>query len=484
MTWRRAVAGAMGLAMGAFVHGQSAYRPPRFVPEQMRGDIEVLRRVIHQSHPDPYRYHTRTELDRIIDHALAACALPMDAGQFADSLMPVFHALGDAHARLDMPVPYRDHLDHDVPLLPIRVRIIDGALHLEEELKGFRTIPPGSRILSINGHGDADVVARMSWRISADGNNTTRPARVIERDFMRLYHQCMEQAASFDVRFIDPAGTERIATLVALTADEMRRSMPAMRTTGPWTLGVPDDPGTAWLTLATLDRAELEAAGVKPAKALEEIAGRWHAMEARTLVIDVRGAGGADLGVAEQVFRLIALAPFRVVQQMSVRGILPPDDYAHALPQDEFYSSVGAVFLPDLNGAHTLRPDDPRLEPVPAWPRAFTGDVYVVHDGLTRDAGAAFVMLARRSGRARTVGEECGSNAFSFCDGRELSITAPLTGMVFHIPLTRFVPEGSPAGPLDHGEPPDLPAQQEAWGLVRGTDTVKSALLALIRELQ
>jgi hypothetical protein len=52
------------------------------------------------------------------------------------------------------------------------------------------------------------------------------------------------------------------------------------------------------------------------------------------------------------------------------------------------------------------------------------------------------------------------------------------------LPLTRFVPEGQGDGPADHGEQPHHAVFQQPWGLVKGRDTVKSALLEMIRELQ
>lgn len=70
---------------------------------------------------------------------------------------------------------------------------------------------------------------------------------------------------------------------------------------------------------------------------------------------------------------------------------------------------------------------------VPPLAKGFQGKVYVLVDGLTTGAGAAFVMMANRGGRARTVGEETGSNAASFCGGRELAITLPRSGCVLHI---------------------------------------------------
>ena len=84
------------------------------------------------------------------------------------------------------------------------------------------------------------------------------------------------------------------------------------------------------------------------------------------------------------------------------------------------------------------------------------------------------VMLAKRSGRARVIGEEVGTNAFSFTGGRELLVTLPNSGVRFTVPLIRYVPDGNCSGPVDHGEQPNYVVEQRPEGLARGRDTIRA----------
>lgn len=474
-----AVAGLMMLPCGA---QETAVR---HYPEALRQDLEVIRATLHQSHPDPYRYHTRAELDRTFDEVSATLSVPMTSEEFIRAAMPVFRLVADAHTWMAPPAALASAYAHTEPLIPLKVAVIDGGLFVDEELKGFRSLPPGSRLLGINGHDAAGILARLRASIIADGSDTTLIDRSIEQEFPVLYRRFVERTGEFTVDLIDPEGAHRTQRLFALSADEIQRSYtpkgPDLRA---WRLEELPDIDAAWLTLATLDREVLEQEGTAPEKFITTVMETLRKSGARTLVIDVRGAGGRDLGMAEEVFGLIAREPYRVVGAMSVRSTEAPDSYKYATPAPEFYASVGASFLPGLNGAMTLRPDDPRLEMIKPVAKAFGGKVYVVCDGRTREAGAAFVMLAKRSGRARIVGEETGSNAFSFCSGRELEITLPRTACIVHVPLTRYVPDGAPDGPIDRGELPHHAAAQQPWGLVKGKDTVREALVEMIRELR
>lgn len=458
---------------------------PHYYPEELRQDLELVRSTVHQSHPDPYRYHTRPELDRAFDELSASLAQPMTSEQFVAAFTPVLRLMGDAHTELGPPAPLMEAYRHSEPLLPLKVAVIDDGLYVDEELKGFRSVPSGSRITAVNGHAAGDILRTLRGSLLADGTDSGLIDRRVEQEFPVLYRRLVERADAFTLAFTAPDGQARTEQLFALSGDEIERSyVPKGLDLRKWRMEAMPEINTAWLTLTTLDNEALAKDGIASARFLESVRDELTKNGTTTLVIDVRGAGGVDLGMAEQVFALIAQRPFRVIQNMTVRSAQAPDSYRYAAPAEEFYAAVGGSYLPDPNGRMTLRPDDPRLEEVRNDAKAYGGKVYVVCDGLTREAGAAFVMLAKRTGRARVVGEETGSNALSFCAGKELEITLPRTHCVLRVPLTRFVPEGAVTGPVDRGEQPDHVVTQRPWGLTKGRDTVREALLEVVRELR
>ncbi|HMC96966.1 MAG TPA: hypothetical protein VKG92_04900, partial [Flavobacteriales bacterium] len=150
----------------------------------------------------------------------------------------------------------------------------------------------------------------------------------------------------------------------------------------------------------------------------------------------------------------------------------------------EYYASLERDFVPDAVGTMARRSGDERSELKAPMDDAFAGKLYVVCDGATRDAAALLVMLAKRTGRARVVGEETGSNALSFTGGEELLATTPNARINVHVPLVRYFPEGRPEGAQDHGEMPQYTLEQQAWGIAKGRDTVKETVLRMLRELE
>lgn len=474
----------IGLVLRAAVLAQGSGADGPFYPEKLHADLEVVRDILHRAHPDPYRYATHAGLDRALDDVRDSITVPLDRQAFLNALMPVFHLVGDAHCYPDLSAAQRGQMQQDVPVIPIKVSILSNGIYLEDELKGFRSLPLGARIVSINGYSDQEILSQMGRMITVDGSNTTLRTRRMEREFPWLYRRFIDPSSSFQVRYVTADGTEAEQRIFAMTGEEMSRTMkPTGTGLNPWRVFWDQDSEALWITLRTLDLDSLSQAGIRPDKFLAAMLKEAKRNKARTLVFDVRGAAGRDLAAAEVLFASVAKAPFRVVQTMTVRTMDPLVEPLPELPPEHRYM-VADQFVPGPHGVSHLRPDDQRLQHLQPMSKAFQGKVYVVCDGMTRDAGAAFVMLAKRSGRARVVGEEVGSNALSFTGGRSLVAELPHSGLELHVPLVRYVPDGMPSGSLDRGERPHHEVEQQPWGIAKGRDTLREALLEMIRELR
>lgn len=453
-------------------------------PEKLRADIEVHRAAIHNAHPDPYRYITRGELDALFDAVRDSITEPLTTDRFMWRMISVLRRIGDSRLRLEPDTVELKERLATATLPPFEVKVLDEGLYIAEELKGFRTFVPGSRIVSINGIGSARLLRDLGAWVICDGSSDACRARAIEERFLELFLLTYGHAAKYVIEAEGPDGAIREEVVAGLRVDEMNSARkPSGLPMHPWRTTWEPESATVWATFTTLEPADLETSGQRPRAFVDALLKELRALEARVLVIDLRGAGGAELGVAEVLFAAIARQPFRVLQGITVRA-----GQMHALPglaelPDDYLASLDRNYLPVRNGVHALRPDDPRLSPVQPARNAFEGKVYVVCDGGTRDAAAAFTMLAKRSNRARVVGQELGSNAHSFTGGRTITVVAPNSRLRLNVPLLRYIPDGATEVPADRGESPHHVISQQPWGIATGRDAVRSSLLQMIREL-
>ncbi|WKZ67616.1 MAG: S41 family peptidase [Flavobacteriales bacterium] len=454
-------------------------------PERLRADLEVLKAAIQEAHPAPYRYITRGELDSAFDALADSLYTPLSSDGFLARLLPVLQRIGDANLDVQLDAATEQRLLAQATLLPFRVRLIEGDVYIAEELKGFRTFPQGSRLISVDGLATHRLIAGMSAWVVRDGANETLRLRVIEERFAWLFLLAFGYSGSYAVEVEAPDGRRLEEVVVGMRLEDIERSRkPDGLAMHPWQSTWDPAAGALWVSIRSLDPLVLEGSGQKPRAFIDAMLRELKDNRARVLVLDLRGCGGRELGMAELVFSAIATDPFRVVESMYVSAAQLTALAGVAEIPVEHLASVQHNYLPARHGTAMLHPDDPRLQDVAPHRHAYQGKVYVVCDGATRDAGAAVVMLAKRSGRARVVGEETGTNAHSFTGGRELMVTAPNTGVRLRIPLVRYVPSGVAAGEADRGEAPHHLVSPQPWGVAKGRDTVRLALMRMIRELQ
>lgn len=464
--------------VGSFA--QSTVGVQHLYPERLREDVEVLRETIHAAHPDPYRYKTKVELDRLIDSVAQGLTVPLNEVDFTNAVRPIFKAIGDSHCYSDLATDLTDRMNKNALLIPLQIRLLPDGVFVESELKGFRSIPPGSRVLSINGRKVEEIMDRLIETVITDGANRSFAERTVEKEFPERYHVYFDRASSFIVEFLTPTGARESISIFGLTREEINISRKPDGTLLPWSANWVSEYGTMWVTMNTLDADELALVGQKPERFLDALLTDLQKQNANTVVLDLRGAGGRELAIAELVFGAFAEQPFKLLSDMYARSATSPEIKAERTKPLDLYASNAGDWTKESRGLYRLPVNDPRLMENDPQQKAFKGKVYVVADGLTRDAAASVVMLMRRNKRAKVVGEELGSNSFEFTGGDEWVVRAPNSRILYHIPLLMYVPSGRGQGPNDRGEQPDHQAHQTPVALAKGQDSLKQSLLRMI----
>jgi hypothetical protein len=476
--------GVLVFVLCGSVRAQLVRRDVLLYPEKLHQDVDLLREVLLTCHPDPFRFTDSLSIVARFEALKDSIRVPMSVEAFQESLVPVLRTIGDRNCQPQLPEHIRTELYRHRAVLPLRVRVLSTGMYVEEELKGFRSLPPGSRILSINGISADSIVQRLEGLYLADGAIRTYRTRMIEQDLPWALYRVFGPKSGHTVRYVAPDGTTGDKVLFAITGEEMERSRkPSGAPLLPWRASWEAESATMWLTLRTLHPDSLETAGQRPDKFLRSLLNEAHQNKAKALVIDVRGAGGSDLQVAEQVFAHVAKEPFKCTRQVQLRTPLPAP-FAAYVEHEGFESDAHAAGVRSgTQGARSLTDKDKRVRAGRPVPKAFSGKVYIVGDGMTTDAAAALVALVKRTGRGRFVGEGTGTVSIGPTGGAPLVFTAPNSGIRVNVPLFRYVLEGTPDGPFDQGEQPRHTIEQRPTAIAKGRDTVRESLLELLREI-
>lgn len=444
-----------------FAHGMNAqydFDGAYYYPEAMKDDLDELVSAIEQMHPDPYRYHSEKEFDMIVKRVRQSFNEPRSIYEYMNGLMPVFHALGDAHTRMELPAEIAYRTMRDVPLIPLQVSVDGDRLYLMDELKGFRTIDPGSELVSINGFNSAEILEGMRKVICVDGKNASFADHTISMEFPLLYHRAIERARSFRIRYRTSDGAEKQAELKAITVPEMARSgrEPVVkRKSYQWTNEQLDEGKVVWLRIPTLSRASIDEEGIRPERILKETEKLLSDSKVKVLVVDLRGTTGMEFHLAERVYRLFAKGPFRAIRNVHVRSFDQPLGVeVESFPNNELSLFKDRMILHD--DIYELDPRDELIALVQSTKKPFGGEVFILQDGGTIEAGAALAMMNQRDKRARLVGKETGTNATAFCGGQFTRFVTRRTGLRFTIPMMRFELERGSNPVSSNGLKPDL----------------------------
>ena len=58
-------------------------------PEDLREDFSIIRQTFEQAHPDPYRYLSKAELDRLFDAVAASFTGPLTGEGYIAATLPL-----------------------------------------------------------------------------------------------------------------------------------------------------------------------------------------------------------------------------------------------------------------------------------------------------------------------------------------------------------------------------------------------------------
>ncbi|MDF1567063.1 MAG: hypothetical protein RQ801_04095 [Spirochaetaceae bacterium] len=88
-------------------------------------------------------------------------------------------------------------------LFPLTVAVVENSLFITDD-GDEQSVPIGSRIISINGRSDRDVLEKLHSTVTSDGQNQSGRTAKINHQFAHYYHLMVDRSSSFDVAYIPP----------------------------------------------------------------------------------------------------------------------------------------------------------------------------------------------------------------------------------------------------------------------------------------
>lgn len=418
-----------------------------FTPQELRTDFTVIRQALEEAHPGLYRFQTKTQADQQFAAVEKLLKKDMTEYEFYRLVNPLIAAIGDGHVKFHRAGKPDDlHAFFENGYLPLRLYFKEGNAFVLETYGGGEKLPPGTRILRINGEDMAHIVGRLFRNIYADGAVQSARYAALNSDFAGYYGLFTGPSAQFSIEYKEAAGKRGKVVLKAISAKDMQLVAPPEP---PYSISFPQK-DVALLRIAVF----MENEDMPPFRDFLDSA--FHQIQEKqihSLIIDLRNNEGGTDRLGMQLNAFIARTPFQYYEKLTVAGVGPYSFAAYATfpPEMEslkqFVEKVGDEYhFTYSEGLKMINPEA----------NAFAGNVYILQNGRSFSVTAEFAAIVKDNRRAVFIGEESGGAMQGNSSGGFAMVTLPNTRLGLDVPLLGYYmhlqnPFGTDKGvPADH----------------------------------
>lgn len=430
---------------------------PVFTPEQIRADFAFMYEGLQSANYDLYAFTARSEFDTRYDEFIEGFNQPMTKFDVEMAFQPFAALAHQAHTLVESDFSgFFAYLGEGGTMFPLDVAVEEGQMLVTANASGVIEIVPGDRIAAINGEKVADLLPRLTARLSAESPEF---AYVLLEMYMPLVIWLELGRADVSSVAIEHAnGTKEVYDLSATPEEEPESG----NTEKSFSLDGRDarmlTETVAYLRPGPFSNTDPGANSLDTTRYLEFIDSAFEdfiSNQAEHLILDLRDNSGGSNSFSDPVVAWFADRPFRFSSEFRVR--VSPETTAanqarldsHPDPSNSISRSYAEFFASAENGQTVLFPI-PEVEPRPA-PR-FDGEIYVLVNRYSFSNAVTTAALIQDYGFGVIMGEQTVDMATTY--GAMERFTLPNTGIVVAYPKALVVrPNGDDSA---HPLSPDI----------------------------
>lgn len=429
----------------------------------MKQDIELLRNIVDESHPNPYRSVNKREIEKRWGKALSELKDPMSKRRFLNFIAPLLTQYRDGHTSMDLPIEadfFDAYIRSGGTFFPFSVQIINDRLYITAS-HGDTSITTGSELLQVNGKAANRILKEL--RTLTMGDNDAGRDVTLARLFGLYVWQKYELGGPFTVK------TRRYGSL-----DEDNVTVAGIEW-GKYSKMFAGDPVRGYELTPRVYVVEVNKMQAQDAvkKQIDDIFASIKAKNYTHLVLDLRKNGGGSSVVGDWILDYVTRRSYDQGGTKEVKI----SDYLSA--NNRFYSG----WLPKLKGRFPVEGDrlvmkfegDRDTVDNDKW--VFPGKVVMLTSPRTYSSGFMMAEAFKCYGMGQIIGESPGS--FRNLSGEMMQFKLPKSGLIGYVAVAQFMPPCFQKTPSDFLLP-DRIIQQGPEDLAADRDT---ALEFLKREV-
>lgn len=449
----------------------------KFTVAQLREDLKTLKDSLEIIHPALYRYADKRRLDAAFNAAGKLIDKPLTQAQFYGVTAPIISLIGDIHTTIEPSDETFNYLATQSELFPFDIRIIDKKVYIASNNSSDSSIPVGSRLLAINNEPVDKLLNKMKRYFSDEGAQETLQLKRIEQRFAFQYHLTYGYAKNFTLKYaVDnkPPVTKQVSaepfSVIRQHRNKNQAKYPNLKSLFPQppylSLTINEQQHTAVMTIRWFQNDVLQSNNEQFKPFIDAAFTTINAKKIGHLIIDIRNNGGGESENASYLYAYLSQQPFRFLYAMEANEKTYNDDlkrgikYQPATNTPKYQTADSTTQHQQLFGFNVQYPNR----------NNFTGNLYVLIDGLTTSAATQFASLVRQNKRGVLIGEDAPGSLYGG-SGRGYSyFYLPHSGLLTMISQYRLYMTDPGKKVNDIGITPDHKPQRSIQDTLSGKD--------------
>jgi hypothetical protein len=445
-------------------------------PDQLKSDLDLVKKALETRHPEMHKYISSEEFGSLYNSTRELLNKPMPVRDFYCIMSPLISSLKCGHTKWIAPNGDGYYPFYQTDLFPLRLFFKDRRAYIISHYSG-QEVPVLSEVISINGEPLNCIIEFLLQRLSfADGNSTQGKYYELNNFFPGIYSTFYGPSAGYEIELLNKDQKTESCIYRGVTKELIDAYMKRVSVTDqpPYTFSMIDN-NTGWMDIDRFFSYPGEP-GFK--KFLKKSFRQLKNRNVQNLVIDLRGNEGGIEKRGIDLYKYLALAPFRYYDNISVKK-----QRKEGFDEDKsFVFKCLNLFISRVKNTlpFAFHKGLKRQKP---FQEAFHGKLFLLIDGQSYSVTTEFASRAKSDGRAIIIGQESAGGYALNTSGLFSIITLPHSKIVLGVPLLGFNMSVRPdKNPVDRGIIPDNEIEISQLDIVKSIDPVKNFTLELIKK--
>jgi C-terminal processing protease CtpA/Prc len=408
-------------------------------PKELRKDVDFARQKLEKEHVNLYKYISKKQLDYKFDSLKQTITQPMISLRFNVKLMSVLSTIGDGHLSstydgtkfTKADIDYFQKPKKQPGITTLDYLILNNRLYVKQNNSNDQSIKTGDEILKIENVPVANIIDTMMKAIASDGYNKTFKQFILNQQQFDQYYKFIW--GSKDTTRIEIRNNKEIRK-TTLKPEEKSNVQINISNTKPLTFKfLKPDSSAAYLKVRTF-------ALDSTFKGFEDVFKTIKQAKSKTLVLDLRGNTGGDIGWSANLFSYLTTTPANYFKRPDelIKNYLIPGLNKLRDKQIKFYqrSQYLNKIIPQHNG--------------------FESRLYLLTNGGTFSAASLLTANIKKYRAVTIIGEETGGSRNIWTAGEMKSELLPESKMVLRYGILPFT-FGDETDNTGRGIMPDVP---------------------------